>query len=90
MHTSFSRQMLEKRWGLGIGGAAGNGVAYEGGELIVLLRWTPTYYRFPSRGQVYSEGVFLEDKKAFDFDSRKINRNVSSGNLPLPPLLGLP
>jgi lipid-binding SYLF domain-containing protein len=52
--------------GFGIGGASGNGVAYEGGEMIGFARMTQLTIGFQAGGQVYSEVVFFEDKKAFD------------------------
>jgi len=63
--------------GLGIGGASGNGVAYEGGELIGFARMTQLTIGFQAGGQVYSEVVFFEDKKAFDrFRENKIEMSA--------------
>jgi lipid-binding SYLF domain-containing protein len=63
--------------GLGIGGAAGNGVAYEGGELIGFAKMTQLTIGFQAGGQVYSEVVFFEDKKAFDrFRENKIEMSA--------------
>lgn len=63
--------------GLGIGGAAGNGVAFEGGELIGFARMTQLTIGFQAGGQVYSEVVFFEDKSAFDrFKDNKIEMSA--------------
>jgi lipid-binding SYLF domain-containing protein len=43
--------------GLGIGGASGNGVAYEEGEMIGFARMTQLTIGFQAGGQVYSEVV---------------------------------
>ncbi len=52
--------------GLGIGGAAGNGVAFENGEMIGFAKMTQITIGFQAGGQAYSEVVFFEDKGAFD------------------------
>ncbi len=63
--------------GLGIGGASGNGVAYEEGEMIGFARMTQLTIGFQAGGQVYSEVVFFEDKKAFDrFRENKIEMSA--------------
>ena len=63
--------------GLGIGGASGNGVAYEEGEIIGFARMTQLTIGFQAGGQVYSEVVFFEDKKAFDrFRENKIEMSA--------------
>jgi lipid-binding SYLF domain-containing protein len=63
--------------GLGIGGASGNGVAYEDGEMIGFARMTQLTIGFQAGGQVYSEVVFFEDKKAFDrFRENKIEMSA--------------
>jgi lipid-binding SYLF domain-containing protein len=63
--------------GLGIGGASGNGVAYERGEMIGFARMTQLTIGFQAGGQVYSEVVFFEDKKAFDrFRENKIEMSA--------------
>ncbi len=63
--------------GLGIGGASGNGVAYEEGELIGFARMTQLTIGFQAGGQVYSEVVFFEDKKAFDrFRENKVEMSA--------------
>ena len=63
--------------GLGIGGASGNGVAYEEGEIIGFARMTQLTIGFQAGGQVYSEVVFFEDKKVFDrFRENKIEMSA--------------
>ena len=63
--------------GLGIGGASGNGVAYEEGEMIGFARMTQLTIGFQAGGQVYSEVVFFEDKKVFDrFRENKIEMSA--------------
>jgi lipid-binding SYLF domain-containing protein len=63
--------------GLGIGGASGNGIAYEYGEMIGFARMTQLTIGFQAGGQVYSEVVFFEDKKAFDrFRENKIEMSA--------------
>lgn len=52
--------------GFGVGGAAGNGVAYQGGKQIGFAKMTQITIGFQAGGQVYSEVVFFEDKDAFD------------------------
>jgi lipid-binding SYLF domain-containing protein len=63
--------------GFGVGGATGNGVVYEGGEMIGFARMTQLTIGFQAGGQVYSEVVFFEDKKAFDrFRENKIEMSA--------------
>lgn len=63
--------------GFGIGGAAGNGVTFQGGELVGFARMTQLTIGFQAGGQVYSEVVFFEDKKAFDrFKENKIEMSA--------------
>lgn len=63
--------------GLGIGGAAGNGVAYEGGSKIGFAKMTQVTIGFQAGGQAYSEVVFFEDKEAFDrFKENKIEMSA--------------
>lgn len=52
--------------GFGIGGAAGNGVAFQGGEQIGFAKMTQLTIGFQAGGQSYSEVVFFEDEEAFD------------------------
>lgn len=63
--------------GLGIGGAAGSGVAHEGGELVGFARMTQVTIGFQAGGQAYSEVVFFETKEAFDrFKENKIEMSA--------------
>lgn len=52
--------------GFGIGGAAGNGVAFEQGIHIGFARMTQLTIGFQAGGQAYSEVVFFQTKEAFD------------------------
>jgi lipid-binding SYLF domain-containing protein len=52
--------------GFGVGGAAGNGVAFEQGEHIGFARMTQVTIGFQAGGQAYSEVVFFQTKDAFD------------------------
>lgn len=52
--------------GFGIGGAAGNGVAFQGGSQVGYAKMTQVTIGFQAGGQVYSEVVFFEDEEAFD------------------------
>ncbi len=59
--------------GLGIGGAAGNGVAFEQGEMIGFAKMTQVTIGFQAGGQAYSEVVFFESEDEFDrFKENKI------------------
>ncbi|MDG1279440.1 MAG: YSC84-related protein [Algoriphagus sp.] len=63
--------------GLGIGGAAGNGVAFEGGKMIGFAKMTQITIGFQAGGQAYSEVVFFEDKDAFDrFKENKVEMSA--------------
>lgn len=63
--------------GLGVGGAAGNGTAYEGGSLVGMAKMTQLTIGFQLGGQSYSEVVFFEDKAAFDrFKENKIEMSA--------------
>lgn len=63
--------------GLGVGGASGNGVAYQGGKRIGFARMTQVTIGFQAGGQAYSEIVFFEDKAAFDrFKENKIEMSA--------------
>jgi len=68
--------MLE-RWAWNRRCRLGNGVAYEGGELIGFAKMTQLLSVFKAGGQVYSEVVFFERQKSILIDSGKLNRNVS-------------
>ena len=58
--------------GLGIGGATGNGVAYEKGKMVGTARLTQVSVGFQFGGQAYREVIFFETKK--DMDRFKENR----------------
>jgi lipid-binding SYLF domain-containing protein len=63
--------------GFGIGGAAGNGVAFENGEMVGFARMTQLTIGFQAGGQVYSEVVFFENKAAFErFKVNKIEMSA--------------
>jgi lipid-binding SYLF domain-containing protein len=47
--------------GLGIGGARGKGVLYEGGEVTAVVTLTQLSFGFQWGGQAYSEFIFFED-----------------------------
>jgi len=52
--------------GLGVGGASGNGVAYEGGVAIGMSKLSQLSIGFQAGGQAYREIVFFENAKAMD------------------------
>jgi lipid-binding SYLF domain-containing protein len=58
--------------GLGIGGATGNGTAYERGKMIGMARMTQVSIGLQWGGQAYREVIFFETKK--DLDRFKENR----------------
>ncbi|WP_111671282.1 lipid-binding SYLF domain-containing protein [Algoriphagus litoralis] len=63
--------------GLGVGGASGNGVAYQGGNRVGFARMTQVTIGFQAGGQSYSEVVFFENKEAFDrFKENKIEMSA--------------
>ncbi|TXE06704.1 YSC84-related protein [Algoriphagus aquimarinus] len=63
--------------GLGIGGAAGNGVAYQGGNNIGFAKMTQITIGFQAGGQAYSEVVFFEDQEAFErFKNSKVEMSA--------------
>jgi lipid-binding SYLF domain-containing protein len=47
--------------GLGIGGARGKGVLYEGGAVTAIVTLTQLSFGFQWGGQAYSEFIFFED-----------------------------
>lgn len=58
---------------IGIGGAAGNGVAYEQGEEIGMAKLTQVSLGFQWGGQAYREIIFFENKAAMDdFKANKV------------------
>ena len=55
--------------GLGIGGAHGKGILYEGGEVKGMVSMTQLTIGFQAGGQVYSEIIFFKDETALkDFE----------------------
>lgn len=63
--------------GLGVGGASGNGVAFERGIRIGFARMTQVTIGFQAGGQAYSEVVFFEDKETFErFKSNRIEMSA--------------
>jgi len=52
--------------GIGIGGAAGNGIVYEGGNIVGKGIMTQVSIGFKFGGQAYREVIFFENKEAFD------------------------
>jgi len=52
--------------GIGIGGAAGNGTAYEKGKLVGMTKLSQISIGFQFGGQEYREVVFFENKAAMD------------------------
>jgi len=52
--------------GLGIGGAAGNGIVYKNHEIIGSSKLKQASIGFQAGGQQYSEVIFFENKKAFN------------------------
>ena len=51
---------------IGIGGAAGNGTAYEGGQLIGMAKLSQLSIGFQWGGQAYREVVFYENAEAME------------------------
>ncbi|HEX5654623.1 MAG TPA: YSC84-related protein [Chitinophagaceae bacterium] len=52
--------------GIGVGGAAGNGAAYENGKLIGMAKLTQVTVGFQFGGQAYREVIFFESAEAMD------------------------
>ena len=51
--------------GVGIGGAAGNGVVYENGEIVGTSKLKQASVGIQIGGQQYSEVIFFENQKSF-------------------------
>jgi lipid-binding SYLF domain-containing protein len=65
--------------GLGIGGAAGNGAAYQGGNLIGMAKMKQVTIGFQWGGQAYREVIFFENKEALDrFRENKIELSAQA------------
>ena len=59
--------------GIGIGGAVGNGVVYEGGSIVGKAKLTQLSIGFQFGGQAYREVIFFESKADLDrFRENKI------------------
>ncbi len=59
--------------GIGIGGAAGNGIVYQGGKIIGKAKLTQVSIGFQFGGQSYREVIFFESKSDLDrFKENKI------------------
>lgn len=59
--------------GIGIGGAAGNGAVYKGGNLIGMAKMTQLTIGFQWGGQAYREVIFFESKEELDrFKENKV------------------
>jgi len=59
--------------GIGVGGAAGNGIVYQGGNLIGKAKLTQVSVGFQFGGQAYREVIFFESKADLDrFKENKI------------------
>jgi lipid-binding SYLF domain-containing protein len=52
--------------GLGVGGAAGNGVVYEGGVEVGMAKLSQITIGFQAGGQAYKEIIFFQNKEAMD------------------------
>ena len=52
--------------GIGIGGAAGKGVVYQGGEIVGASKLKGGSIGLQIGGQQYSEVIFFKDQEAFD------------------------
>ena len=52
--------------GIGVGGAAGNGVVYEQNKMVGSAKLSQVSIGFQAGGQAYREVIFFESKKALD------------------------
>lgn len=65
--------------GIGIGGASGNGAAYQNGQLIGMAKMTQVTLGFQWGGQAYREVIFFENKEALDrFKENKIELSAQA------------
>ncbi|MBC7949583.1 MAG: hypothetical protein H7Y42_16980 [Chitinophagaceae bacterium] len=51
---------------IGVGGAAGNGIVFEGGNMVGKAKMKQVSIGFQLGGQAYREVIFFEDKAALD------------------------
>jgi lipid-binding SYLF domain-containing protein len=66
---------------LGIGGARGKGVLYEGGAVTAVVTLTQLSFGFQGGGQAYSEFIFFEDAatlKNFKHGNYELNAQASA------------
>jgi lipid-binding SYLF domain-containing protein len=66
---------------LGIGGARGKGVLYEGGAVTAIVTLTQLSFGFQGGGQAYSEFIFFEDAatlKNFKHGNYELNAQASA------------
>jgi lipid-binding SYLF domain-containing protein len=52
--------------GIGVGGAAGNGVVYEQNQIVGMAKLSQVSIGFQAGGQAYREVIFFESRKALD------------------------
>ena len=52
--------------GVGVGGAAGNGVVYEQNQIVGMAKLSQVSIGLQAGGQAYREVIFFESKKALD------------------------
>ncbi len=65
--------------GIGVGGAAGNGIVYEGGKIIGKAKMTQVNIGFQFGGQAYREVIFFETKADLDrFKENKIELSAQA------------
>ena len=58
---------------MGVGGASGNGIAYEKGSIVGKAKLSQLTIGFQFGGQAYRELIFFENKAAFDrFKANKV------------------
>ena len=65
--------------GIGIGGAAGNGVVWEQGNMIGMAKLSQVSVGFQWGGQAYREVIFFESKKELDrFKDNKVELSAQA------------
>ena len=65
--------------GFGIGGAAGNGAAYQGGNLAGMAKMRQITIGFQWGGQAYREVIFFENEEAFNrFKEKRIELSAQA------------
>ena len=65
--------------GIGIGGAAGNGVVYENGAIIGMAKLSQLSIGFQWGGQAYREIIFFETKETMDrFKESKVELSAQA------------